>query len=95
MVYLEAHAPRVLQHGRPAHGNDQKLRLPRYAVARVELETTRVCHHYAQPCVSMKEALEPHVLNNEPGFSLQDLTGDECLHYINGVNCRATMADCN
>ena len=52
--------------------------------ARVELETTRVCHHYAQPCVSMKEALEPHVLNNEPGFSLHDLTGDDCLHYING-----------
>ena len=41
--------------------------------ARVELETTRVCHHYEQACVSMKEALEPHVLNGDTGFSVHDL----------------------
>lgn len=52
--------------------------------ARVELESTRVCQHYSQPCISMKEALEPHVLNALPGFSLRDLTGDDCLHPANG-----------
>ena len=41
--------------------------------ARVELETTRVCHHYEQACVSMKEALEPHVLNGDTGFSVHGL----------------------
>ena len=52
--------------------------------ARVELESTRVCQHYSQPCISMKEALEPHALNAQPGFSLRDLTGDDCLHPANG-----------
>lgn len=52
--------------------------------ARVDLECSRVCGHYQQPCISVKEALEPHVLNGEPGFGLSDLTGDDCLHPING-----------
>ena len=52
--------------------------------ARVDLESTRVCGHYQQPCISVKEALEPHVLNGDPGFGLRDITGDDCLHPING-----------
>lgn len=51
---------------------------------RVDLESTRVCHHYSQPCLSPKHALEPHVLNGEPGFGLLDLTGEDCLHPANG-----------
>ena len=52
--------------------------------AAVEEESTRVSCHYGQPSISVHAALAPHVLAHEPGFSLEDITGPDCLHPVNG-----------
>ena len=52
--------------------------------AAVEEESTRVSRHYGQAAVSVHAALSPHVLNHEPGFDLDDITGPDCLHPVNG-----------
>ena len=52
--------------------------------AAVEEESTRVSRHYGQPSVSVHAALAPHVLARESGFSLDDITGPDCLHPVNG-----------
>jgi hypothetical protein len=52
--------------------------------AAVEEESTRVSRHYGHPSLSVHAALAPHVLSGEAGFSLRDITGDDCLHPVNG-----------
>jgi hypothetical protein len=52
--------------------------------AAVEEEVTRVSRHYGQAAVSVHTALAPHVLGREPGFALDDITGPDCLHPVNG-----------
>ena len=52
--------------------------------AAVEEEATRVSRHYGQAAVSVHTALAPHVLGGEPGFHLLDVTGEDCLHPVNG-----------
>ena len=52
--------------------------------AAVEEESTRISRHYGQPSVSVHAALAPHVLAHEPNFALDDITGPDCLHPVNG-----------
>ena len=52
--------------------------------AAVEEESTRVSRHYGQPSVSVHAALAPHVLARETRFALDDITGPDCLHPVNG-----------
>lgn len=52
--------------------------------ARVEREATRLCQHYGQACVSVKDGLEAQAYGEAPGFSVRDLTGEDCLHPVNG-----------
>jgi len=52
--------------------------------ARVEREVTRLCQHYGQACVSVKAGLDVQAYGDMPGFSVADLTGDDCLHPSDG-----------
>ena len=52
--------------------------------AAVEDESTRIARYYGQASVSVHAALAPHVLSGETGFDLEDITGVDCLHPVNG-----------
>ena len=77
--------PRVLYRvGDVLRGSLKQWVFPDTPWAAVEEEATRVSRHYGQPAVSVHAALAPHVLNHEEGFQLDDVTGPDCLHPING-----------
>jgi len=54
--------------------------------ARAEAEATRVCERYGQACLSVHKALDPNVRRGLPGFGLNDVVGEDCLHPTHGVH---------
>ena len=73
--------PRIYEPGQLVRGGGV---YPDTPWARVERTMLRVCRHYGQACVSVHAALEPLVRAGADGFSIDDITGPDCLHPIRG-----------
>ena len=57
---------------------------PQTVWAAAEAEATAVCDRYGQACLSVHRAVLPRLQAGAPGFSIDDLTGPDCLHPLNG-----------
>ena len=60
------------------------MRYPKTPWSVVEDEASAVCERYGQACISVHRALMPHVRAGATGFSIDDITGPDCLHPVNG-----------
>ena len=57
---------------------------PQTVWSAAEAEATAVCDRYGQACLSVHRAVLPRLQAGAPGFSIDDLTGPDCLHPLNG-----------
>ena len=56
---------------------------PDYPWATVETESTRLCQHYEQACVSVHAGLRDQLVSGE--IPLSAIVGEDCLHPIHGT----------
>ena len=77
---------------------------PQTVWSAAEAEATAVCDRYGQACLSVHRAVLPRLQAGAAGFSIDDLTGPDCLHPLNGRrgvieleknrdNCKTNLAD--
>lgn len=72
--------------GDQLHGSVSGFTFPDTPWARVEREMIRVSSWYDQAALSIPAALGPPVQAGAEGFAIKDVTGDDCLHFVNGVH---------